>query len=144
MRSSRTTSEQPLLAATREESKEDPAQPKIHKSIQYYFLIIKKRKKALITVPVSCFHSFDEKNKPRVGCLLLDPFCALSVICARLSLFCPIRLCDPMHASLLCSGGYSGKNTGVGCHALLQGIFLTQGSKMHLLRDLHCRQILYR
>ena len=30
-----------------------------------------------------------------------------------------------------------GKNTGVGCHALLQGIFLTQGSKPHLLRLLH-------
>ena len=26
-----------------------------------------------------------------------------------------------------------GKNTGVGCHALLQGIFQTQGSKLHLL-----------
>ena len=26
-----------------------------------------------------------------------------------------------------------GKNTGVGCHFLLQGIFLTQGSNLHLL-----------
>ena len=26
-----------------------------------------------------------------------------------------------------------GKNTGVGCHFLLQGIFLTQGSNQHLL-----------
>ena len=26
-----------------------------------------------------------------------------------------------------------GKNTGVGCHFLLQGIFLTQGSKLSLL-----------
>ena len=33
-----------------------------------------------------------------------------------------------------------GKNTGVGCHALLQGIFPTQGSSPALL---HCRQILY-
>ena len=32
-----------------------------------------------------------------------------------------------------------GKNTGVGCHALLQGIFPTQGSN---LRPLHHRQIL--
>ena len=32
------------------------------------------------------------------------------------------------------------KNTGVGCHALLQGIFLTQGSNPGLL---HCRRILY-
>ena len=28
---------------------------------------------------------------------------------------------------------FPGKNTGVGCHFLLQGIFLTQGSKLHLL-----------
>ena len=30
-----------------------------------------------------------------------------------------------------------GKNTRVGCHALLQGIFLTQGSNQHLLCLLH-------
>ena len=28
---------------------------------------------------------------------------------------------------LLCPWNFSGKNTGVGCHFLLQGIFLTQG-----------------
>ena len=33
-----------------------------------------------------------------------------------------------------------GKNTGVGCHALLQGIFPTQGSNQGLL---HCRWIFY-
>ena len=37
-----------------------------------------------------------------------------------------------------------GKNTGVGCHALLQEIFPIQRSNLHLLRLLHCRQILYR
>ena len=36
--------------------------------------------------------------------------------------------------------GSSVKNTGVGSHSLLQGIFLTQGSNLGLL---HCRQILY-
>ena len=36
--------------------------------------------------------------------------------------------------------GFSGKSTGVGCHFLLQGIFLTQGLKLGLL---HCRQMLY-
>ena len=30
-----------------------------------------------------------------------------------------------------------GENTGVGCHFLLQGIFLTQGSNPHLLHFLH-------
>ena len=36
---------------------------------------------------------------------------------------------------------FPGKNTGVGSHSLLQGIFPTQGSNLSLL---HCRQILYR
>ena len=35
--------------------------------------------------------------------------------------------------------GFPSKNTGVGCHFLLQGIFLTQGSNPRLLRLLHCR-----
>ena len=35
---------------------------------------------------------------------------------------------------------FPGKNTGVGCHFLLQGIFPTQGSNLRLL---HCRWILY-
>ena len=37
-------------------------------------------------------------------------------------------------------GDSPGKNTGVGCHALLQGIFPIQGSNLGLS---HCRQILY-
>ena len=32
---------------------------------------------------------------------------------------------------------FSSKNTGVGCHALLQGTFLTQGSNLRLLCLLH-------
>ena len=41
---------------------------------------------------------------------------------------------SPVHGSLV-----EGKTTGVGCHSLFQGIFPTQGLKLHLL---HCRQIL--
>ena len=55
---------------------------------------------------------------------------------------CP-PLCDPMDCSPPSSsvhGNSSGKNTGVGCHALLQGIFPTQGSNPGLS---HCRWILY-
>ena len=43
-------------------------------------------------------------------------------------------------ARLLCPWDFPGKNPGVGCHALLQGIFLSQGSYLRLL---HCRRILY-
>ena len=42
-------------------------------------------------------------------------------------------------ARLLCPWDSSGKNVGVGCHFLLQGIFLTQGLNPGLL---HCRQTL--
>ena len=48
-------------------------------------------------------------------------------------------LCDPMNYSPpgLCPWDSPGKNTGVGCHSLLQGIFQTQGSNQHLLGLLH-------
>ena len=36
-------------------------------------------------------------------------------------------------AKLLCPWDFPGKNTGVGCHFLLQGIFSTQGSNQRLL-----------
>ena len=55
---------------------------------------------------------------------------------------CPI-LCNPTECSLSGSpvhGGSPGKNTGVGCHALCQGIFPAQGLNPGLL---HCRRILY-
>ena len=44
---------------------------------------------------------------------------------------------------LLCSWDSAGKNIGVGCHALHQGTFRTQGSNPHLLRLLCYRRILY-
>ena len=53
---------------------------------------------------------------------------------------CP-TLCDPMDCSLpgfSAHGDSPGKNTGVGSHALLQGIFPTQGSNLGLL---YCRQV---
>ena len=42
---------------------------------------------------------------------------------------------------LVCLWDSPGRNTGMGCYFLLQGIFLTQGSNLGLLP---CRQILYR
>ena len=52
---------------------------------------------------------------------------------------CEYVTCDPVDCSadyrdrLLCSWDFLGKNTGVGCHFLLQGIFSTQGSNQHFL-----------
>ena len=50
-----------------------------------------------------------------------------------------LTLCDPTDRrspGVLCPWDFLGKNTGVGCHFLLQGIFLSQGSNLGLL---HCR-----
>ena len=55
---------------------------------------------------------------------------------------CP-TLCDTLDGSLPGSfvhGIFPGKSTGVGCHLLLQRIFLIQGSNLGLP---HCRQMLY-
>ena len=56
-------------------------------------------------------------------------------VCAK-SLQSCLTLCDPMDYSPPGSSVHEdspGKNTGVGCHALLQGIFPTQGWKPHTL-----------
>ena len=55
-----------------------------------------------------------------------------------------VWLCDPIDGGptkLLHLWDFPGKNTGVGCHFLLQEIFLTQGLNLGVL---HCRQMLYR
>ena len=52
-------------------------------------------------------------------------------------LFCDRMDCSPPGSSV--HGILQTRNTGVACHFLLQGIFLTQGSNPGLL---HCRQVL--
>ena len=65
----------------------------------------------------------------------------ISHVCVRANSIqlCP-TFCDPVDCSLPGSSAHGdspGKNTGVGCHALLPGIFPTQGSNSHLLVYLH-------
>ena len=50
-----------------------------------------------------------------------------------------LRPHGPRPTRLLCPGDSPHENTGVGCHALLQGIFLTQGLNPYLLSVLHNR-----
>ena len=61
--------------------------------------------------------------------------CLVTQSCLTL---CNPRDCSPPGSSV--HGDFPGKNTGAGCHALLQGIFLTQGSNPGIP---HYRQILY-
>ena len=62
----------------------------------------------------------------------------MSVSCSVMFDSLPFHGLQP--ALLLCAWHSPSKNTGVGCHSLLQGIFLTQGSNPRLLP---CTQILY-
>ena len=58
-------------------------------------------------------------------------------------------MCDSLRsyrlwtARLFCSQNFPSKNTGVTCHALLQGIFSTQGLNMCLLSLPLCRQVFF-
>ena len=56
--------------------------------------------------------------------------CACTLLC--------LTFCDTMgHQAPLSMGLLPGKNAGVVCHFLLQGIFLTQGASLNLPHHLH-------
>ena len=57
-----------------------------------------------------------------------------------------LTLCEPQGLEptrLLCPWDTPGKNTGVGCRSLLQGIFLTQGFNPRVLYPLLDKLVLY-
>ena len=66
----------------------------------------------------------------RMGVYIFDQLCQMHLglcVCVQLCL----TLCDPMDCSLSGSsvhGLFQARNTGTGCHSLLQGMFLNQGS----------------
>ena len=71
--------------------------------------------------------SHTEKDKYCLWSLKHKLMCLVTQLCQT--------LCDPMDCSLPGSsvhGNSPGNNTGIGCHALLQGIFPTQGSNLGL------------
>ena len=65
--------------------------------------------------------------------------CVCVCVCARVRAFShsvvliSLSCYGQQPTRLLCLLDVPGKNTGVDCHFLLQGIFLTQGSNMYLL-----------
>ena len=66
----------------------------------------------------------NQRNRPR------EEVCMLSC-------FGHVRLFVTLRTVALGPWDSRGKNTGEGCHALLQGIFPTQGLNLHFLRLLH-------
>ena len=74
---------------------------------------------------------FRLKTSPKLPCCLVVQSC--------------LTLYDPMDCSQPVSsvhGIFQGKNNEVGCHFLLQGIFLIQGSNPHPASLLHCKWVL--
>ena len=79
--------------------------------------------------------------------LAQNKWCWISDVCVCTKwLWSGPALCSSMDCSparLLCPWDSPDKNTGVGCPALLWGIFPPQGWNPHRLWFLHCRQVLY-
>ena len=89
----------------------------------------------------SGYHSLLQEIFPTQGSNL----CLLHLLCWRACLV--TQSCLTLHDLMDCSPPGSsvhndspGKNTGVGCHALLQGVFPTKGVNVGLP---HCRRILH-
>ena len=100
----------------------------VHKTDIYYICLQK-----------SLLYVFKKKKARETWWLetwLTYTLCLVAQSC--LTLCNPMDCCPPGSSVL---GDSPGKNTEVGCHALLQGIFPTQGLNLGLP---HCRWILYR
>ena len=93
-----------------------------------------------VTVPVSAITQA-RLTGSTVVCLIWSVFQSCSpsrdLVRACILSFQSCQPCGLWPTSLLCPWDPPGKNTGVGCHALLQGIFLSQGSNSRLFCLLH-------
>ena len=94
------------------------------------------------TVLSGCAHTPPTGKEPRD---VSPTFTSCPMLCMRACSVISV-MSDPLQphrlklTRLLCLCDSPGKNIRVGYHAILQGIFPTQGSNLHLLQ---CRQILY-
>ena len=88
-----------------------------------------KRREYQIILPASCETCRQIKKQQLELNITTVGACVLSC-------FSHVQVCDPMDysqpAKLLCPWDSLGKNTEMGCLALLQGIFPTQGLNLHL------------
>ena len=78
-------------------------------------------------------------------CLIISPYYLLLHTVCTCMFICAVVSDSLQHyglypTRLLCPCDFPNKNTGVGCHSLLQRIFLIQELNLNLL---HCRWILY-
>ena len=106
---------------------------------QYYSNQYYKRPCDRCSVLTRGFQGLQQKAYPSIDLfeLVSSRVCVCVCVCVSCSEY--LTLCDPMDYSLPGSsvhGDFPGKNIGTGCHPILQGIFLTQGSNSGLL---HCQ-----
>ena len=87
--------------------------------------------------PAALGASVGRKHTVSKQWLLLTVFSVCVCVCAHSVTSDSLWPYGLQTISILCPWDYPGKNTGVDWHALLQGIFLTQGSNQHLLCLLH-------
>ena len=95
-----------------------------------FWILIKKTKRVQRSMSLILFYvlerwcnSFEQYSEKTGVCMLSHSIVSNSM--------------TPWPARLLCPWNFLGKSTEVGCHFLLQGIFLTQGSNPCLLHLLH-------
>ena len=82
-------------------------------------------KMGILTLPTSDGHCEDEVCEEYK--VLVTVFITLPVCLVTSAISDSLQPYGPQPTRLLCPWNFPGKSTGVGCHFLLQGIFLTQG-----------------
>ena len=88
------------------------------------------------------FFSLFSSQNMRVSTMYLALFNLWVCVCVCMCVLRGVQLPWPhglWPTRLLCPWDSPGKNTGVGCHFLLQGIFQTKGLNPHLWCLLHCQ-----
>ena len=106
------------------------------RQVQHIYLLGKENSEMSCQNPF--WNNLFLNSRPLVFCVCVC-VCARACASAKSLQSCP-TLCDSMDCNPPCSsvhGASPGKNTGVGCHALLQGTFLTQRENQRLLHLLH-------
>jgi len=97
----------------------------------------RERRRGTFVDEINFATNFIQIQPHRKGGVTTDP--EAGCVLSRLVLSDSLRPHGLQPARLLCPWDSPGKNTRVGCHALLQGIFPTQGPNPG---PLHCRRIL--
>ena len=96
---------------------------------------VERGRSPVMPQPQSTLSDLTESSGAKTACVASILYLSQSLSCGQLFVTDGLQ-----PARLLCPWDSPGKNTGVGCHAPLQGVFPTQGSNSGLP---YCSRILY-